>query len=46
MEEEKIEDVPVGNDAMEVYDNDSCFSEDSSGFGNTCLNKVFVMLKL
>jgi len=36
----------VGDDAMEVDDNDSSSSEDSSGFGDIRLNTVFVTLKV
>jgi len=46
IEEGKVEGVPAGNDAMEVNDNNSSSSEDSSGFGNIRLNTVFVTLKV
>ena len=45
IEEEKVEDVPAGDDAMEVDGNNSSSSEDSSGFGDIHLNKVFVTHK-
>jgi len=46
MEEEKLEDVPAGDYVMEVDANDSSSSEDSSGFGDICLNTVFFTLKV
>jgi len=46
MEEEKVEDVPAGDGAMELDDNDSSSSEDSSGFGDIRLNTVFVTFKV
>jgi len=46
MEEEKVEDVPAGNDEMEVDDNDSSSSEDFSGLGDICLNTVFVTFRV
>jgi len=45
MEEERVEDIPVGDYAMEADNNDSFSSEDSSGFGNIYLDTVFVTFK-
>jgi len=46
MEEEKVEDIPAGNYEMEVDNNGSSSSEDSSGLGDISLNTVFVMIKV
>ena len=46
MEEEKVEDVPAGDDAMEVDENDSSYSEDLSGFGDIRLSTVFITFKV
>jgi len=46
MEEEKVEDTPAGDYEMEVDNNGSSSSEDSSGFGNIRLNTVFVTIKV
>ena len=46
MEEEKVEDIPAGDYEIEADNNNSSSSEDSSGFGDICLNTVFVTLKV
>ena len=46
MEEGKVEDILVGVYILEVDDNNSSSSEDSSGLGNIRLNTVFVMFKV